>query len=186
MTWAKVRRLTNWATQVPSRVIFSIWKIFLFLSISISISFFNIFLLFICQREREKAQAGAVRGGSRLPAQQGVQCRTQSQNPGIMTQAEGSYSTHWATQVTSFFLCITYLPFFTPANLPFFHTHEHIHPVILLLLYFSQCLSHLCILNYKSGTCLGCLAVSVCWACDSRSQGCGFDPHIRHGAYLRS
>ena len=63
--------------------------------------FLKIFIyLFICQRERERASTGrqSGRGRSRLPAEQGARCGTRSQDAGIMTWAEGSRLTNWATQ----------------------------------------------------------------------------------------
>ena len=51
--------------------------------------------LFIWQRLREResergnTSRGSGRGRSRLPTEQGAWCRAQSQDPGIMTQAEG-------------------------------------------------------------------------------------------------
>jgi len=62
--------------------------------------FLNIFYLFIWEREweRESMRGGRVRGRSRLPAEQGAQCGTRSQDPGIMTWAKGSRLTNWATQ----------------------------------------------------------------------------------------
>lgn len=49
---------------------------------------FEIFYFFICQREREKEHKAEVAAGRRrnsLPAHQGAQHRTPSQDPGIMT-----------------------------------------------------------------------------------------------------
>ena len=47
----------------------------------------------ICQGKRERAQAGGVAGRerSRLPAEQGAQGSSGSQDPGIMTWAEGRH-----------------------------------------------------------------------------------------------
>ena len=53
--------------------------------------FFLRFYLFARERERAQARgaAGRGRGRSRLPTEQGARCRTQSQDLGIMTGAEG-------------------------------------------------------------------------------------------------
>ena len=66
--------------------------------------FFLRFYLFICQREWAQAdrEAGRGRGRSKLPAEQGARCGTRSQDPGIMTWAEGSRLTNWATQASRF------------------------------------------------------------------------------------
>ena len=69
--------------------------------------FFKKFYLFIWQRERKKkwAQAEAGWWGGRqrekekqILAEQGAQCGARSQHLGIMTRAEGSCLTNWATQ----------------------------------------------------------------------------------------
>ena len=59
-------------------------------------------LIYLSERQREWAQAGGVasRGWSSLPAEQGAQCRTRSQDPGIMTWAEGRHLAYWATQAS--------------------------------------------------------------------------------------
>ena len=46
---------------------------------------------FIYRSDRSQAgrEAGSERGGSKLPAEQRARCRAQSQDPGIMTWAEG-------------------------------------------------------------------------------------------------
>ena len=65
--------------------------------------FFSLrFYLFICQREWAQAdrEVGRGRGRSRFPAEQRAQCGTRSQDPGIMTWAEGSCLTNWATQAS--------------------------------------------------------------------------------------
>jgi len=56
---------------------------------------------FIYLRERAQAQArgGRGRGRIRLPTEQGAQCGTRSQDPEIMTWAEGRRLANWATQV---------------------------------------------------------------------------------------
>ena len=55
--------------------------------------FFKKKILFIYLTERERAQvgreAGRERRGRRLPAEQRARHGARSQNPGIMTQAEG-------------------------------------------------------------------------------------------------
>ena len=63
--------------------------------------FFLRFYLFIWQREipgDRGRQRQREREGSRLPAEQRAWCGTWSQDPEIMTWAEGSGLTHWATQ----------------------------------------------------------------------------------------
>lgn len=64
--------------------------------------FFFFFKDFIYLFDREKSQvdgeAGREREGSGLPAEQRARCGTRSQDPEIMTWAEGSGPTHWATQ----------------------------------------------------------------------------------------
>ena len=59
-------------------------------------------ILFIREREGEWAQAGgaAGRGRRRLPAEQGARSETQSQDPKIMTPAEGRSLTDWVTQAS--------------------------------------------------------------------------------------
>ena len=55
--------------------------------------FFLRFYLFIWQRERQREREhkqGEGRGKSRLPTEQGAWCGARSQDPEIMTQAEGS------------------------------------------------------------------------------------------------
>ena len=69
------------------------------------ICFFMI-CLFIREREREWAhnqgewqaevEGGRGRGRSRLPAEQGAQCKAWSYDPGIMTWAEGRCLSDWA------------------------------------------------------------------------------------------
>ena len=96
MTWAEGSGLTHWATQV-----------------SPSGSFFNT-LRFICEKmfmylseiEHEWGRAEGEGVRSRLPIEQRTQCGPGSQDPEIMTWAEGSCLRDWATQVPSksFFL----------------------------------------------------------------------------------
>ena len=69
----------------------------------IAFLFFLIFLkdfiyLFHRQRSQVGREAGRERGRSRLPAEQRARCGTRSQDPEIMTWAEGRGLTHWATQ----------------------------------------------------------------------------------------
>ena len=61
---------------------------------------------FICLFERQRSQVGREAGrererggGSRLPAEHRAWCGTRSQDPDIMTWAEGRGLTHWATQM---------------------------------------------------------------------------------------
>ena len=79
--------------------------------------YFIRFYLFIWER----AQAGGrCRGRSRLPTEQGAQCRTRSQDPMIMTWAEGRCLTDCATQAAPpqyFFSLI--------ASFPVCNVHAH-------------------------------------------------------------
>ena len=86
VTWAKVRRLTDWATQAP----------------------FLTFLTFIYFWETEWAGEGQREGetqnpkqapGSELSAQSPEQAGLELTNREIMTWAEVGSSTNWATQV---------------------------------------------------------------------------------------
>ena len=62
--------------------------------------FFLRFYLRESEREREiMSRGGKGRGRSRLPAEQEAQCRTRSQDPGIITWAKGRCLINWATQV---------------------------------------------------------------------------------------
>ena len=58
--------------------------------------------LYMRKRERESTSEGRGRkkGRSRLPAEQTAGCRTWSQDPEIMTWAEGRHWTYWATQAS--------------------------------------------------------------------------------------
>ena len=92
---------------------------FLFFSFLFFFLFFSFlrFYLFIWQRERARAQAARVavrrRGRSRLPMEQGAQCEAQSQDPGIMTRAEGWHWTNWATHAPLHLLfCCWFLTWF--------------------------------------------------------------------------
>ena len=68
--------------------------------------FYFFFKDFIYLFDRERSQVGREagrerereRGGSRLSAEQRAWCGTRSQDSEIMTWAEGSGLTHWATQ----------------------------------------------------------------------------------------
>ena len=63
--------------------------------------FFKDFIyLFDRERSQVGRETGRERAGRRLPAEQRARCGTQSQDPEIMTQAEGSGLTHWATQAS--------------------------------------------------------------------------------------
>ena len=70
-------------------------------------SFFKkyFFYLFIWEREKEReskhtqAGEGGGKGRSRLPTEQGAQCRAQYQDPEIMTWAEGRSLANWASEV---------------------------------------------------------------------------------------
>ena len=50
------------------------------------------------ERERESRSGGRGRGASRLPSEQGARCGAPSQDPEIMTWAQGRRLTNWATQ----------------------------------------------------------------------------------------
>ena len=56
-------------------------------------------ILFIWEREKEHKQGE----GQRKREKQGAWSRTRSQDPGIMTWAEGRCLTQWATQVLLFY-----------------------------------------------------------------------------------
>ena len=58
----------------------------------------------------------AEREGSRLSAEQRARCGTQSQDSEIMTWAEGSGLTHWATQAPPVFIFLLRLPFLRTAT----------------------------------------------------------------------
>ena len=62
--------------------------------------FFKRFYLFIWERERTSlgGEGEVVQREKWLPAEQVAQCRTQSQDPGIMAWVEGRHLTDWATQ----------------------------------------------------------------------------------------
>ena len=53
------------------------------------------------REERERESRGSGRERSILPTEQGSQCRTRSQDPGIMIWAEGRCLTNWAIQAPS-------------------------------------------------------------------------------------
>ena len=62
-------------------------------------------ILFTYEREREREREhkqGEEQRERRLPREQGAQSGAPSQNPGIMTWAEGRHLTQWATQVPLF------------------------------------------------------------------------------------
>ena len=70
---------------------------------------FKIFYLFerVSKRERESTSVGdRGRGTSILPSEQGAPHGTQSQDPGIMTAAEGQHFTDWATRALLYMLCL--------------------------------------------------------------------------------
>ena len=95
-TWYK---FPYWKQQHNLNPVIHILKfIFIFLKI-----------LFIYLTERERAAEGE--GEADFPAEQGAQCGTQSQDPGIMTWAKGRRLIHWATQalLTQAFNKIIYL-----------------------------------------------------------------------------
>ena len=83
MTCAEGGGLTDWATQVS-------WDACLLSTFSSGL------FLCVCKWETSRGSSRG-RGRSRLPTEQGTQCRAQSQDPGIMTWAEGSCLTNWAT-----------------------------------------------------------------------------------------
>jgi len=66
------------------------------------IFFFFLKILFIYLRETEweteNMRGRRVRGRGGLPAEQGARCGTRSRDSGIVTWAEGSRLTNWATQ----------------------------------------------------------------------------------------
>ena len=65
----------------------------------LSFFFFKIFIYLFCERDRvRESTRGEVRGRSRLPMEPGAWCGTRSKDFGIMTWAEGSCRTNWATQ----------------------------------------------------------------------------------------
>ena len=64
---------------------------------------FKILFIYLRERQRDSKTAwmgrGWREGRSSLPTEQGAQCWAQSQDPRIMTWAEGRRLTDWATQV---------------------------------------------------------------------------------------
>ena len=66
---------------------------------------------FIYLNERGRTSSGKGRGWerSRLPAEQGALCRSQSQDPEIMIWAEGRRLTNWATQESLFVYSLSLL-----------------------------------------------------------------------------
>ena len=65
------------------------------------------------QRERDSRAERRGRGGNRLLEEQGTERGAWSQDPEIMTWAEGRHFTDWATQETPFF-------FFRPTSISIF------------------------------------------------------------------
>ena len=61
---------------------------------------FLFFLRFYLTQRASEHKGGRIRrrGRSKLPAEQGAYCGAPSQDPGIMTWAEGRHLTDWATQ----------------------------------------------------------------------------------------
>ena len=61
---------------------------------------FKILFAYLRERERENAWAGeeAWEREKQTPQEEGARCRAQSQDPGIMTWAQGIYLNDWATQ----------------------------------------------------------------------------------------
>ena len=80
-------------------------------SLTLDIFFLKIFLkIFIWHREQAHTAAewqAKRESESRLPAEQGAQCGSLFQDPGIMTWAEGRRLTNWATQVPQKWLLTT-------------------------------------------------------------------------------
>ena len=84
---SRVTCSTDWVSQVSPYQFSLFFKDFLFM--------YWFVWERMCTREHKW-----YRGRSRLPIKQGAQCRARSQNPGIMTWAEGRCLTNWATQAS--------------------------------------------------------------------------------------
>ena len=67
--------------------------------------FFKILCIYLREREHEQ-KVGRERGRSRLLTEQGAWRGAPSQDPGIMTWAEGRHLTKWATQALLLFFLI--------------------------------------------------------------------------------
>ena len=76
-----------WTTGLPTFLVSSSLAILKFLG------FLFIYLLYLFDTQRERAQVGKQAdregGGSRLPVEQRAQCGARSQDPETMTRAEG-------------------------------------------------------------------------------------------------
>ena len=85
-SWSELKiksQMLNWLTYMPLN----------FFLKTVFVSVFERF--YLCIWQRESMSRGRGRGRSRLPAGQGAQLRTGSQDPEIMTQAEWRQMLNW-------------------------------------------------------------------------------------------
>ena len=123
-------------------------------------SLFNRFYLFVWQRERAQAGGAADRGrGRNRPSEkQGAWCGAQSQDPRIMTWAEGRRLTDWVTQAP---LLPTFLSKLPGSSFPHFSSPSFNSCLLIPQYYCNKIHMYIQLTPIKKGQRMGSLGGSV-------------------------